>query len=257
VSAEVSWVGEDLATVTLAWPERRNALGPDEALELAAALESVTSARSVVLLGDGAAFCAGGDLDAITVLARQGRDAVRTAIYGAFHVLARALWKMPGITIAAVDGPAIGLGADLALLCNLRLVGSQGRLDQGWARLGLIPGTGGAWLVQRLAGVATAWDFITSAGSPWDGPALERRGLASSVEGSAAEAAIGRARRIARWPSETVQAYQALMQPAMEGYEEHLDLCLEAQTALLTGPAFLALAERARGLVPGTEESSV
>lgn len=253
MAVEVSWEQDEVAAVTLAWPERRNAIGPKEALELAAALEDVRSARVVLLLAEGPAFCAGGDLDAIAALAREGPDAVREAIYGAFHAAARALWRLPGISIAGVDGPAVGLGADLALLCNLRLVGTGGWLDQGWARLGLIPGTGGAWLVQSLAGTGTAWDFVTSAGTPWDGPALERRGLATAVDGSAAEAARERARRIARWPADTAGAYRSLLEPRAEPYEDHLARCLEFQTNLLTSDAFLQLVARDRGRTPARD----
>lgn len=243
----MSWQSDGVAVVTLAWPERRNALGPEQALELAGALDRAGSARAVVLLADGPAFCAGGDLDAISELARQGREAVRDAIYSAFHAAALALWELPGVSIAAVDGPAVGLGADLALLCNMRFVGAGGWLDQGWSRLGLIPGTGGAWLLQSIAGAGTAWDFVTSAGSPWDGPKLERRGLAISVEGSAADAALERAGVIARWPAATVHAYRSLLQPTGEGYREHLARCLEHQTSLITSGEFLALADRVRG----------
>jgi enoyl-CoA hydratase/carnithine racemase len=253
MGVDVSWQQDEVAAVTLGWPDRRNAIGPKEALELASALDDVRSARVVLLLAEGPAFCAGGDLDAIGALARQGPEAVRDAIYGAFHAAARALWGLPGISIAAVDGPAVGLGADLALLCNVRLVGTGGWLDQGWARLGLIPGTGGAWLVQSIAGTGTAWDFVTSAGTPWDGPTLERRGLATAVDGSAADAARQRAGRIARWPADTAGAYRSLLGPGAEAYEDHLTRCLDFQTTLLTSEAFLELAERARGRTPARD----
>lgn len=253
MGVDVSWEQNEVAIVTLAWPDRRNAIGPKEALELAAALESVRCARAVVLLAEGSAFCAGGDLDAIGALARQGADAVRDVIYGSYHAAARALWNLPGISIACIDGPAVGLGADLALLCNLRLVGTGGWLDQGWARLGLIPGTGGAWLVQSLAGTGTAWDFVTSAGTPWDGPTLERRGLGTAVDGSAAEAGRERAQRIARWPAGTAGAYRSLLEPRAEAYEDHLARCLDFQTTLLASDAFLELAERARVRTSGRD----
>jgi len=247
MSAEVSWKEDGLASVTLTWPDRRNALGPDEVLELAAALGEVSTARCVVLRAQGKAFCAGGDLDAIATVARSGREAVRDAIYTAYHAAARALWSLRGVSIAAVDGGAVGLGADLALLCNVRFVGARGWLDQGWARLGLVPGTGGAWLVESIAGKGTAWDFITSSGTRWDGPMLERRGLAVAVDGSAEDAAWERAQRVARWPEETVRAYVSLLRPTAEGYAEHLERCLEHQASLLAGDAFLELAERALG----------
>src|SRR5262245_47905659 len=109
----VEWEADGIASVVLAWPERRNALGPVQASEVAAALREAGEARAVILRAEGPAFCAGGDLDAIAALASRGPEAVRTALYDAFHAMARAIRGLRGISIAAVDGGAVGLGADL------------------------------------------------------------------------------------------------------------------------------------------------
>lgn len=139
----VESLADGVVAVTLAWPRRRNALGPAEAGLLADAIEGLHEAQVVVLRAAGPAFCAGGDLRAILRLAADGDDAVRNAIYAEYQRLARAVVGFDGLSIAAIDGPAIGLGADLALMCDVRLAGSEAWFLQGWARLGLIPGTGG------------------------------------------------------------------------------------------------------------------
>lgn len=88
---------------------------------------------------------------------------------------------VPLPTIAAVDGAAVGLGMDLALACDLRLCGPAGWMRQGWAKLGLLPGTGGVALLQRLA-PAALWEVL-STDPTLDGSALDHRvGLLRSPE---------------------------------------------------------------------------
>jgi len=141
------------AVIVLDWPERRNALGPDEALEVTAALREAASPPEVcglVLTGNGA-FCAGGDLRGAVERSAMPEDERRRLVYGAFQGLVRALVDVPVATVAAVDGPAVGMGFDLALACDSRFVGPDGWCQQGWGRVGLVPGTGGELLLRRLA----------------------------------------------------------------------------------------------------------
>ena len=84
-------------------------------------------------------------------LVKQGPDVVRDAVYGRFQRLPRTILSAPVPVFAAVDGPAVGLGMDLALMCDDRFIGPKGWLRQGWGALGLVPGTGGELLLRRLA----------------------------------------------------------------------------------------------------------
>jgi enoyl-CoA hydratase/carnithine racemase len=233
-----------IATVTLPWPERRNALGPVEAAELAEAIRRSGDASSLVLRADGPVFCAGGDLEVIATLAAEGPEAVHEAIYSHFQAVARALRSSPAVTFAALDGGAVGLGADLALMCDVVLVGPKGWMDQGWARLGLIPGTGGAWLSRATGGTALAWDLITSAGVRLSADELAKRGMAIAATPSAEAEAYERAERVAAMPPETISAYKDLLSRPGESYEEHLARCANHQARLLTSPRFAALARR-------------
>jgi hypothetical protein len=75
----------------------------------------------------------------------------KTTIYDLPQSMVRALVSVSVPIIAALDGPAVGLGMDLALACDMRLVGAGGWMMQGWARAGLVPATGGVLLMERLA----------------------------------------------------------------------------------------------------------
>jgi 2-(1,2-epoxy-1,2-dihydrophenyl)acetyl-CoA isomerase len=226
-----------VTTIRMEWQERRNALQPENADEIRAALEA-ESAGAVVLVGGTPAFCAGADLRRIQeIVSAGGEQAIRSTIYRSFQGLAQAIRNYPGVVISAVDGPALGLGADLALVADVCYVGSTGWIDQGWARIGAIPGIGGAWLTVRRAGYTAAWEFVLSQ-RRWSGPELERIGLAIAVDGSAEEGALDRARWIAGHPGQVAQAYKSLLLRATEeSYAVHLERCGSYQGRLATDPA--------------------
>ena len=235
------------AVVTLDWPERRNSLGPGQAAELADALEAAGAEQdvaAVVLTGNGA-FCAGGDLPAIVAMTRGGPDAVRAGVYGHFQRLVRTLLAVPLPTIAAVDGAAVGLGMDLALACDLRLCGPAGWMRQGWAKLGLVPGTGGVALLQRLA-PAALWEVL-STDPKLDGPALERLGLARPAATTGVEAAVDVAASLARIGDRALLAYVDLSRPSPDEVDAHLARVLEHQVGLLCSPEFARRAEELLG----------
>jgi len=132
------------ALVVLDWPEKRNALGPDEANEVAAALRAAAGqpdVRGIVLTGNGA-FCAGGDINGMVARADMPPEERRALVYGAYQGLIRTLIELPLPTVAAVDGPAVGMGFDIALACDSRFIGPDGWCRQGWARIGLIHRSG-------------------------------------------------------------------------------------------------------------------
>src|ERR1700691_4465055 len=149
------------ALVILDWPEKRNALGPEQAGELTAALRTAgedPGVRGVVITGNGA-FCAGGDIRGMVARADMPPEERRALVYTAYQGLIRSVLELPVPTVAAVDGPAVGMGFDLALACDSRLIGPEGWCRQGWARLGLIPGTGGELLLRRLT-PAILWTLL-------------------------------------------------------------------------------------------------
>lgn len=146
-----------VAVVELNDPDRRNALSSDMVTELIATFDALQAAKgvhAVVLTGAGSAFCAGADRG---LLARAGGspDAAEEtlgAIYEGFLRVARC----PLPTVAAVNGPAVGAGMNLALACDVRLAGPGALFDPRFVQLGLHPGGGHTWLLQRIVSSQTA-----------------------------------------------------------------------------------------------------
>jgi 2-(1,2-epoxy-1,2-dihydrophenyl)acetyl-CoA isomerase len=147
--------------ITINRPERRNALDAATARAVAEAIQTEgTSCRVLVLTGEGRAFCAGGDLDEIRRWSERSPGEVGETLYETFQETIRAIRATDAIVIAAIPGAAVGAGMDLALACDLRVASTSARLGQVWVRLGLIPGTGGAYLTQALVGPGRAADLL-------------------------------------------------------------------------------------------------
>ena len=169
------------ALLTLRDPKRRNAMSRALSDALVAALGQVQAddrVHAVVVTGaadKGPAFCAGGDLDELAAVGRttgaDGEDAIR-AVYAGF--LALAACPLP--TIAAVDGPAVGAGINMALATDIRLAGDTARFEPGFLRLGIHPGGGMTWMTQRLVGQQTTIAMLLT-GEAMDAEAAERAGL--------------------------------------------------------------------------------
>jgi enoyl-CoA hydratase len=132
-----------VSLVTIDRHEQRNALDPEHASALLAALEAAVQAgsRCIVITGNGTSFCAGADLEVVR------DEGFLDELYGLLHRLA----QLPVSVIAAVNGPAIGAGTQLALACDLRVAAPTARFAIPTARLGL---SVDAWTVRRLAALA-------------------------------------------------------------------------------------------------------
>ena len=203
------------SVVTLDFPQKRNALNADDAVELvdvlrrasAAAAEAESSA--LILTGNGA-FCSGGDLPYFAALgATHTAEQVRTTVYTKMQDVVRALFECALPTIAAIDGPAIGLGMDLALACDMRFIGPQGYLMQGWARAGLIAGTGGVGFLARLA-PAQFWSLTTEQ-TKVGMEAAVASGLGQPGDPDALTAALARAERISKVMGPQVAGHYAAL----------------------------------------------
>lgn len=164
-----------VAVVTLNEPERRNALTRELAAELAGAIDQLEGDDGVgaaVITGAGSAFCAGGDLKTLQL---ADEDAIR-AIYESFLRVARS--TLP--TVAAVNGPAVGAGLNLALSCDVRLASTKALFDTRFMQLGVHPGGGNTWMLRDLGGRQLATAMVLF-GDALDGAAAERAGLAWKV----------------------------------------------------------------------------
>ena len=170
-------LSEHFAVVHLNDPDRRNALTTEMVAELIATFDAIQAAqgvRAVVLTAAGSAFCAGADRKALANASASTADAETAlgAIYEGFLRVARC----PLPTIAAVNGPAVGAGMNLALACDVRLAGPDALFDPRFVQLGLHPGGGHTWLLQRLVSSQTAAATVLF-GEPLDAKTAWRCGL--------------------------------------------------------------------------------
>lgn len=147
---------EGIARLTLNRPDRLNSFNVQMHGEVRDALAKVTAgnARVLVLTGAGRGFCAGQDLgDRAVAPGGQGVD-LGESIDKYYKPLVLALRNLPLPVIAAVNGVAAGAGANIALACDLVIAARSASFVQAFAKLGLVPDSGGTWFLPRLIGNA-------------------------------------------------------------------------------------------------------
>jgi enoyl-CoA hydratase/carnithine racemase len=230
-------ISQSVSTVTMDWPETRNALDQDQIMDVSGAIthSAASNVRAIVLTGSGA-FCSGANLRAVAKRHTMNVSERRKEIENIAQTIVSAIVASPIPVFAAIDGPAIGFGFDIALACDSRLIGPKGWCMQGWGRVGVIPGTGGELLL-RLRNPSLLWHLL--ADQPRiTGADAERWGIGEAVEvGTALEAAKARALAIARLPDEAIKAYVELSRESLRSMlPSHLERCADTQARLLTDP---------------------
>lgn len=151
-----------VAWVTLNRPERLNALGATMRDDLEAALRHAgghPEVRVVVLTGAGRAFCAGADLDAMAELLERNDEETAVSFLEAGARVIRRLRTLRQPVIAALNGPAAGAGAALALACDFRLAAETATIALSFTRIGLQPDWGASYFLPRIVGLARALDL--------------------------------------------------------------------------------------------------
>jgi enoyl-CoA hydratase len=170
---------ERVAVVTLVDRERRNAMTATmvaEIVETFDALEADASVGAVVITGEPPAFCSGADVAALGSLSDEQTEGGRRSIASIYEGFLRVLRSsLP--TVAAVNGPAVGAGLNLALACHVRLAGESARFDTRFLRIGLHPGGGHAWMLDRAVGPQAAAAMVLF-GQRLDGARAAEVGLA-------------------------------------------------------------------------------
>lgn len=240
---------DELAIVTIDRPERRNALGSRDARAVAAALEDgARGARVVILTGAGDAFSAGGDLEELERWSDLDPQEIGSTLYESFQAMIRTIRRSDAIVIAAINGAAVGAGMDLALACDLRVAAESARLGQVWVRLGVIPGTGGAWLTQHLAGPGRAARLLLT-GELIDAREALDAGLVDEVCPAAELMPRARslaAKILAHPPAGVVANKRALVAATGDGLEAALAHAAEVQPGRFTSDEFRRSVRSAR-----------
>lgn len=237
----IRWeVTEGVATITIDRPQRRNALdgaARDALVDCLLRARSDPAVRAVLLTGTGDAFCTGADLAAgsagqASPAAGDGsrgidpRGAAEALRFGAQR-LVRTLYELDKPTVAAVAGPAAGMGAHLALACDLVVMAEGARLIEVFARRGLVVDALGAWLLVRLVGLARAKRLALLAEDLSAAEALSW-GVAYSVvpRESLQQEATRLARRLAVGPTRALGLSKQLLNRA---FEVSLDVFQDAE----------------------------
>lgn len=156
-------IEDAIGTITLDRPEKLNALIADMRDAIATAFERMgedEGVRVVVVTGAGRAFCAGADVGYLAELIRNRAFEEARALVEAGRGVITAIREMPKPVIAAVNGPAAGGGANLALACDLRIAAESASIGQTFNRIGLHPDWGGTYHVPRLVGPARAAELF-------------------------------------------------------------------------------------------------
>ena len=225
-----------VAVLTLTRPDSLNALGaPGDGDEIAAACEALNENREVrcaILTGEGRAFSAGGDVKAMK--AREGAFAgnpvaIRDGYRRNIHRVVRSLYNLEVPLIAAVNGPAIGLGCDVACMADIRIASDTARFGVTFLKLGIIPGDGGAWLLPRTIGMSKAAELLFT-GDIVDAATAKEMGLVSYVvpPGELMAAARALAARIAQQPPHALRIAKSLLR---RGQEASYDVMMELSAA--------------------------
>lgn len=175
-------VSDGVGTITLNRPQRKNAFTVDMVdawAEIVRTARTDSQVGALVLTGAGDAFCAGGDLDLVRAMDESALAAKRV-LTEHIHRVAYAMDELDKPVIAAVNGAAVGAGMDMALMCDIRFIARSARMSEGYIRLGLVPGDGGAYYLPRIVGVAKALELLWT-GDFVDAEEALRIGLVSRV----------------------------------------------------------------------------
>ncbi|MFF9780604.1 enoyl-CoA hydratase family protein [Streptomyces sp. NPDC013978] len=234
-------ITDGVATVTLARPEKLNALtfgAYADLRDLLAELSRERSVRALVLAGAGRGFCSGGDVDEI-IGATLAMDTAQLLDFNRMTgQVVRAVRECPFPVIAAVHGVAAGAGAVLALAADFRVADPTARFSFLFTRVGLSGGDmGAAYLLPRVVGLGHATRLLML-GEPVRAAEAERIGLLSRLtdEGSADEAAHTLARRLAEGPALAQAQTKALLTAELDmPLSAAVELDASTQALLMTG----------------------
>jgi enoyl-CoA hydratase/carnithine racemase len=228
-----------VAMLTLKRDDVRNALtGTALVDDICAVLDWAAANPEVsvlILTGAGAAFSAGGNIKTMRERAMSSSAAEMARYYrDGIQRVPRAMYAAEVALIAAVNGPAIGAGCDLANMCDIRIGSNRAQFGETFINLGIMAGDGGAWFLQRAVGVHRAAELTLTGRIV---KAEEARDIGILLEVTEPERLLPRAREIAagiaaKPPLAVRYAKRTLRLARHQGLEEHLESCASFQGAL-------------------------
>jgi len=221
-------VADQIATITLNRPDRQNTIsGPmlDTLSEYLLEADADREVRAIVIAGSGRFFCAGLDLRGGGIASNLGDDdAPPSTNLDLRNTPPTVLHHLDTPTICALNGSAAGYGMDLALGCDIRIMAAEAKLAAAFTARGVLPESGGTWILPRLLGWSKAAEIIFT-GRTLPAEECERLGLVSRVLPAAEvlDAAQALGREIAANAPLAVQASKRMMRMGMnETFDDHV-----------------------------------
>jgi enoyl-CoA hydratase/carnithine racemase len=220
-----------IVILTMSQPETRNALTGNSAVEefvrACDMLRNDNSVRVVILTAEDPAFSSGGNVKDMLRYQKQSLlpEALREEYRNGIQRLPKALYNLDIPVIAAINGPAIGAGLDLSCMCDIRIASEKAIFAESFVKLGIVPGDGGAWLLQRAVGASKAAEMAFT-GDVLNADQALACGLVSRVvsHSSLMDETLNLARRIAANPSGALRMTKRLLR---EGERSSLESLLE------------------------------
>jgi 2-(1,2-epoxy-1,2-dihydrophenyl)acetyl-CoA isomerase len=231
-----------VATLTLNRPDKLNSFTREMHRKLDEALRTIESgpARALVITGAGRGFCAGQDLADLDFAPGSMSD-LGDLIETYFNPLVRRLQAMPQPVVAAVNGTAAGAGASLAMACDIVIAARSANFIQAFVKIGLVPDSGGTWLLPRRIGEARALALALT-GDKLSAEKAEAWGIVWRVveDDALQQTAAQLAEQLARQPSRAIAAIkQAIRASATHTFDQQLDLERDLQRELGTSPDYI------------------
>ncbi|WP_324750522.1 2-(1,2-epoxy-1,2-dihydrophenyl)acetyl-CoA isomerase PaaG [Sphingomonas sp. LY54] len=230
----IDFKSEDgIARLTLNRPDRLNSFTVQMHEEVRDALDRIGDARVLVLTGAGRGFCAGQDLNDRAVAPGAQVD-LGESVEKYYNPLIRRLTGLPLPVVARVNGVAAGAGANIAFACDIVIAAKSAKFIQSFANIGLIPDSGGTWVLPRLVGQARALGLaLTAEPLPAD-KAAEWGLIWKAVDDDALDAEVDAlASRFATAPTKGLAAIKTMIRESWShSLDEELDLQRDAMRAL-------------------------
>lgn len=218
-----------VAVIQLNRPEKMNAIGALTRKQLGEAIKQAErdeAVRVVVLTGSGRAFCSGADVtEMVQGAGMRTPEDVGNVLRTEYMPMLSRLRTMPKPVIAAMNGPAVGIGASYALACDIRIATPEAYLMEAFVNIGLAPDGGVSWLLPRLAGTGVAYEMFFT-GKPLQAADAHRLGVINRiVPADRFEAEVTElANHLASQPRGAMAgAKRAVLHALESGYEEALE----------------------------------
>lgn len=240
--------GAGLRVLTLNDPDKRNIINEEMRKDLRDGIIRVREdpdATALVVTGAGSAFCGGADLPAVFGDNSRSVATIRDDLHQVYESFLE-LRSLSIPTIAAVGGPAVGAGLNLAMACDIRIAGPKAKFAATFSRIGLHPGGGCTWFLVQAMGEQRALKLLLDGGTVTGSDAV-KEGLAVSVEDDPLATAVELARAYATMDSQlTRDIKKAVRAAARDGFEASLELESWAQASSATKPAIQEFMDRFR-----------